>query len=179
MKKLAFIVIAALAMAFAACDSQSRTQKDYEDLERKQEALTKAWGQVELVYQRRADVVLGLCMFLKNNTQYEIESLNAVMEAGNKAFKTREDIERFDEYDLVKFESAQRDLSNSINRLLIAVENCPDLKADDSYLTYQAQLTGCENSILAERERFNEVAKAYNRIARKLDSKECPCFDEY
>ncbi len=50
------------------------------------------------------------------------------------------------------------------------VENYPDLKANEEYLTLQAQLAGCENRILTERERFNEAAKVYNQSVRKFPS---------
>jgi LemA protein len=136
----------------------------------KQENLTKAWGQVENVYQRRADLVPNLVALVKNYAEYEQGTLIAVTEARSKAAKSTVNTENFDETEFTNFESAQEELGNSLNRLLVEVENYPDLKANEEYLTLQAQLAGCENRILTERERFNEAAKAYNQSVRKFPS---------
>ena len=136
----------------------------------KQENLTKAWGQVENVYQRRADLVPNLVALVKSYAEYEQGTLIAVTEARAKAAKSTVNTENFDETEFSNFESAQEELGNSLNRLLVEVENYPDLKANEEYLTLQAQLAGCENRILTERERFNEAAKAYNQSVRKFPS---------
>ena len=142
----------------------------YNGFVKKQEAVTTAWGQVENVYQRRADLVPNLVALVKNYTEYEQETLIAVTEARAKATATTVNTENFDEKEFAKFESAQDALGNSLNRLLVSVENYPDLKANEEYLTLQAQLAGCENRIQTERERFNETAKAYNQSVRKFPS---------
>ena len=142
----------------------------YNGFVKKQEAVTTAWGQVENVYQSRADLVPNLVALVKNYTEYEQETLIAVTEARAKATATTVNTENFDEKEFAKFESAQDALGNSLNRLLVSVENYPDLKANEEYLTLQAQLAGCENRIQTERERFNETAKAYNQSVRKFPS---------
>lgn len=134
----------------------------------KQEDMTKAWSQVENVYQRRADLVPNLVALVKNYTQHEQNTLIAVTEARARAAAVKVNTDEFDDLEFASFESAQQELGNSINRLLIEVENYPDLKASDNYLTLQAQLAGCENRILTERERFNETAKDYNQSIRKF-----------
>ena len=136
----------------------------------KQENMTKAWSQVENVYQRRADLVPNLVALVKNYTEYEQGTLLAVTEARAKAAKSTVNTENFDENEFSNFEAAQDELGNSLNRLLVTVENYPDLKANEEFLTLQAQLAGCENRILTERERFNETAKAYNQSVRKFPS---------
>ena len=136
----------------------------------KQENMTKAWSQVENVYQRRADLVPNLVALIKNYTEYEQGTLLAVTEARAKAAKSTVNTENFDETEFSNFEAAQDELGNSLNRLLVTVENYPDLKANEEFLTLQTQLAGCENRILTERERFNEAAKAYNQSVRKFPS---------
>ena len=140
----------------------------YNGFVKKQEAMTTAWGQVENVYQRRADLVPNLVALVKNYAEYEQGTLIAVTEARSKAAKSTVNTENFDETEFANFEAAQKELGNSLNRLIVEVENYPDLKANEEYLTLQAQLTGCENRILTERNRFNEVAKAYNASIRKF-----------
>jgi len=140
----------------------------YNSLVTKQEAVTKAWSQVENVYQRRADLVPNLVALVKNYQEYEQATILAVTEARAKATATTVDIENYSESDLQNFFAAQDVLGNSINRLIVSVENYPDLKASENYLTLQAQLAGCENRILTERERFNEAVKNYNQNIRKF-----------
>ena len=134
----------------------------------KQENMTKAWSQVENVYQRRADLVPNLVALVKNYAEYEQGTLIAVTEARSKAANSTVNTENFDETEFANFEKAQDELGNSLNRLLVEVENYPDLKANEEYLTLQAQLAGCENRILTERQRFNETAKAYNQSIRQF-----------
>ena len=140
----------------------------YNGFVKKQEAMTTAWGQVENVYQRRADLVPNLVALVKNYTEYEQSTIIAVTEARAKAAKTTVNTENFDEQEFANFETAQDELGNSLNRLIVSIENYPDLKANEEYLTLQAQLSGCENRILTERNRFNETAKAYNQSLRKF-----------
>lgn len=141
----------------------------YNGFVKKQEAMTTAWGQVENVYQRRADLVPNLVALVKNYAEYEQGTLIAVTEArAKKAAATTVDIENYTENDLNDFQAAQDELGSSLNRLIVSVENYPDLKANEEYLTLQAQLAGCENRILTERQRFNEAAKAYNQSIRKF-----------
>ena len=140
----------------------------YNGFVKKQENMAKAWGQVENVYQRRADLVPNLVALVKNYAEYEQGTLIAVTEARAKAAKSTVNTENFDETEFANFETAQKELGNSLNRLIVEVENYPDLKANEEYLALQAQLAGCENRILTERNRFNEVAKAYNASVRKF-----------
>ena len=141
----------------------------YNGLVNKQETVSKAWGQVENVYQRRADLVPNLVALVKNYQEYEQGTLIAVTEArAKKASATSVNMESYTESDLQYFQNAQDELGESLNRLIVSIENYPDLKASENYLTLQAQLAGCENRILTERQRFNEAAKAYNQSLRKF-----------
>ena len=140
----------------------------YNGLVSKQEAMTKAWGQVENVYQRRADLVPNLVAVVKNYTEYEQGTILAVTEARAKAAATTVNTENFNENEMKAFDAAQEELGKSMNRLLVSIENYPDLKASENYLTLQAQLEGCENRIQTERERFNDAAKDYNQSLRRF-----------
>ena len=131
----------------------------YNGLVKKQEAVAATWSQVENVYQRRAELVPNLVAVVKNYAEYEQETLTAVTEARAKAAASTVDMEHFDETDFTHFESVQKELGNSLNRLIVSIEN---------YLNLQAQLAGCENRIQTERQRFNEATKAYNQSIRKF-----------
>ncbi len=140
----------------------------YNGLVTKQQEVDAAWSQVENVYQRRADLVPNLIAVVKNYAEYEQGTILAVTEARAKAAATTVNIENSTESDLQQFEATQNALGQSMNRLLVAVENYPDLKASDNYQALQTQLTGCENRILTERQRFNEAAQVYNASLRKF-----------
>ena len=141
----------------------------YNGFVKKQEALTTAWGQVENVYQRRADLVPNLVTVVKNYAEYEQGTLLDITEArAKKAAAATVNMENYSESELQNFQTAQDELGESLNRLIVSVENYPDLKANEEYLTLQAQLAGCENRIQTERERFNEAAKAYNQGIRQF-----------
>ena len=142
----------------------------YNNLVNKQEEVKRAWSQVENVCQRRADLVPNLVALVKNYTEYEQGTIIAVTEARTKAANTTVNKENLDEKELAAYDEAQEELGESMNRLLVTVENYPDLKASENYLTLQAQLSGCENRIQTERERFNKAGKAYNESVRRFPS---------
>ena len=135
----------------------------YNGFVKKQEAMTTAWGQVENVYQRRADLVPNLVALVKNYAEYEQGTLIAVTEArAKKAAATTVDIENYTESDLKDFQAAQDELGSSLNRLIVSVENYPDLKANTSFLELQSQLEGTENRIAVARREYNDIVKQYN-----------------
>lgn len=141
----------------------------YNGFVKKQEAMTTAWGQVENVYQRRADLVPNLVTVVKNYAEYEQGTLLEITEArAKKAAAATVNMENYTESELQNFQTAQDELGESLNRLIVSVENYPDLKANEEFLTLQAQLAGCENRIQTERERFNDAAKAYNQSIRQF-----------
>ena len=165
MKKIGVILIAVVAVILLWGVGA------YNGFVKKQENMAKAWGQVENVYQRRADLVPNLVALVKNYAEYEQGTLIAITEArAQKAANTSVNIESYTESDLQNYKAAQDELGESLNRLIVSIENYPDLKASENYLTLQAQLAGCENRIMTERERFNDAAKVYNQSVRKFPS---------
>jgi LemA protein len=132
----------------------------------KDEAVKTAWSQVENVYQRRADLIPNLVETVKGVARFERETFTAVTEARSKVNNINmegvlDNPERFQE-----FQAAQGDLSSALSRLMVVVENYPQLRANQNFLNLQAQLEGTENRITVERRRFNEAAQAYNTAVR-------------
>ena len=164
MKKTRAIIIAIVAVILIWGVST------YNKFVNAQENMTNAWGQVENVYQRRADLIPNLVAVVKDYSEFEQGTLIAVAEARAKATATTFAADEMTEVQLQNFEGVQDELTNSLNRLTVSVENYPDLKANEQYLTLQAQLKGCENRILVERQRFNEMAQSYNRRVRQFPS---------
>jgi LemA protein len=121
------------------------------------------WGQVENVYQRRADLVPNLVETVKGAAAFETDTFTAVTEARSKVGQVNlggagaPSAESF-----AKFQQAQDGLSQALSRLMVVVEKYPDLKATANFRDLQAQLEGTENRITVERMRFNEVSQAFN-----------------
>ncbi|EKD31472.1 MAG: hypothetical protein ACD_77C00323G0003 [uncultured bacterium] len=133
-----------------------------------EEQVTSAWSQVENVYQRRADLIPNLVSTVKGYAAHERETLEAVINARAKATQTTIDPTNMTPESLSKFQAAQGELSSAIGRLMVVVEQYPDLKANQNFLELQAQLEGTENRITVERQKFNDTAKNYNTYIRQF-----------
>jgi LemA protein len=120
------------------------------------------WGQVENVYQRRADLVPNLVETVKGAAAFEQNTFTAVTEARAKVGQVQVDANQLTPDALARFQEAQEGLSSALSRLLVVVEKYPELKATENFRDLQAQLEGTENRINQERMRFNEAAQAFN-----------------
>jgi LemA protein len=120
------------------------------------------WGNVENVYQRRADLIPNLVNTVKGYADFEQETLTQVIEARAKATSVTIDPTNISPQQLAAFQEAQDGLSSALSRLLVTIERYPDLKANQNFLELQAQLEGTENRIAVERRKFNESVQRYN-----------------
>jgi LemA protein len=126
------------------------------------QATEKEWGNVNTAYQRRNDLIGNLVNTVKGYAKHESETLTAVVEARAKATSVTIDPKNITPEQLAQFNQAQSGLSSSLSRLLVSVEQYPNLKADQSFLKLQDELASTENQILTARTRFNESVQAYN-----------------
>ncbi len=136
-----------------------------------QEGVDSQWGNVENVYQRRADLIPNLVETVKGYASHERETLEAVIKARASATAVQAELtpETLNDPQLMqKFQAAQGELSSALSRLMVVVEQYPDLKANENFRDLQAQLEGTENRIAVERRRFNETAQAYNTAIRRF-----------
>lgn len=139
----------------------------YNSLVIAEEQVTAAWSQVENVYQRRLDLIPNLVETVKGYAAHERETLEAVVAARSKITQTQLPPGIFnDPQALTRFEQAQQTLTSALSRLLVVIEQYPDLKANQNFLALQSQLEGTENRIAVERQRFNEVARNFNTMIR-------------
>jgi len=139
----------------------------YNSLVQAEEQVSGAWAQVENVYQRRLDLIPNLVETVKGYATHERETLEAVVQARSKI--TQMSISAKDLANpqiLAEFEQAQQTLSTALSRLLVVVEQYPELKASQNFLALQSQLEGTENRIAVERHRFNEAARGFNTQVR-------------
>ena len=140
----------------------------YNGLVSKQEDVEKAVGNVQTAYQKRADLIPNLVATVKNYAEYEAGTLTAVVEARAKATSVTLDANKLTEENLKAFQAAQDQMSSALSRLLVTVEQYPDLKANQNYLDLQSQLESCENAIANARREFNETARDYNTAVRRF-----------
>lgn len=157
---LAVIIVIALAAFWIKGQYNSMVNQD--------ESVKTAWSQVENQYQRRADLVPNLVNTVKGYATHERETLEAVIEARAKATQTTINAGNLNQASLQQFQEAQGQLSSALSKLMVVMEKYPDLKANESFNTLQAQLEGTENRISVERKRFNETAQGYNTSIRSF-----------
>jgi LemA protein len=135
----------------------------YNTLVKLDQQVRQSWAQVENVYQRRADLVPNLVETVKGAANFEKETYTAVTEARAKVGQLQvNDKMLTDPEGFAKFQQAQDQLGSALSRLLVTVENYPDLKATKNFRDLQVQLEGTENRIAVERQRYNESAQAFN-----------------
>lgn len=140
----------------------------YNNMVNKEEEVTSQWAQVENVYQRRMDLIPNLVNTVKGYADFEKSTLTAVIEARASATQIKVDPKNLTPEALQKFQESQGQLSSALGRLMVVVEQYPNLKANQNFLELQAQLEGTENRIAVERNKFNEVAKAFNQYVRQF-----------
>jgi len=131
-----------------------------------QEGVNSQWANVENVYQRRADLIPNLVNTVKGYATHEEKTLTEVVEARAKATQTTIDPTKLTDENIAAFQKAQDGLSGALSRLMVSVEQYPDLKANQNFLDLQSQLEGTENRIAVERRTFNEKAQAFNTAIR-------------
>lgn len=132
------------------------------------EGVAEQWANVENAYQLRADKTKNLVEIVKGAADFEKSTLTAVIEARAKATSIQLKVDDLTPEKIAQFQEAQDKLSGALSRLLVAVEQYPNLKATDAFRDLQAQYEGMENRIGVERRKFNEVARTYNTRIKQI-----------
>src|SRR5437764_3700927 len=142
----------------------------YNGLVKSQQAVDSQWAQVQNVYQRRSDLIPNLVNTVQGAANFEKSTLTEITNARASVGRVQLDPNKAptDAKQLEEFQAAQGQLSNALSRLLVVVERYPELKANQNFLTLQAQLEGTENRIAVERNKFNEVVQSYNTQVRSF-----------
>ncbi|MBU2501828.1 LemA family protein [bacterium] len=159
------VVLGVIAVGMAGLVGQYNRMVDLD------EAVAGQWGNVENVYQRRADLIPNLVETVKGYAAHERETLEAVVKARADATRmearlTPESLD--DPQALERFQAVQNELSSALGRLMVVIEKYPDLKANEGFRDLQVQLEGTENRIAVERRRFNETAQSFNTVIRRF-----------
>ena len=138
----------------------------YNTLQVQDEATKSAWAEVVNQYQRRADLIPNLVNTVKGYAAQEQAVLLGVTEARAKASQIT--VNADDPASLAAFQQAQGEVSSALSRLLVTVENYPDLKSDQNFRDLQAQLEGTENRITVARNRFIQAVQDFNVTVRRF-----------
>ena len=119
----------------------------------KREAVNAAWAQVDVVLQRRADLIPNLVQTVKGFAVHEEQVFSEIAQARSALIGARTPADKI---------AANGALDSALSRLLVITENYPQLKSNENFLRLQDELAGTENRIAVERRRYNEVVQDYN-----------------
>lgn len=131
----------------------------YNGLVRSDESVNEKWANVQSAYQRRADLIPNLVSVVKQYSDYEGSVLTEITNARASIGKAGTPAE---------LQAADTELNSALARLLVVVENYPNLKANENYLSLQDELAGSENRIKTERDIFNNAVRDYNVKVRRF-----------
>ena len=162
MKKSTIIIIVVAAVLVLSGIS------GYNKLVVQDEAVSKAWSNVETQYQRRADLIPNLVNTVKGYAEHEENTFKEVVEARAKATSITIDPTNITPEQLQEFQAAQSEVSSALGKLIAVSENYPELKANENFMELQTQLEGTENRIQKSRTEFNDAVQTYNVSVRQF-----------
>src|ERR1700704_1263415 len=119
----------------------------------KNETVKAAWSQVDIVLQRRADLIPNLVETVKGFATQEQTVFGDIAKARSQLLGAQTPADKI---------AANRQLDSALSRLLVIVENYPLLKSNENFLRLQDELAGTENRIAVERKRYNDAIQDYN-----------------
>ena len=125
----------------------------------KNEAVKAAWSQVDIVLERRADLIPNLVETVKGYAQQEVTVFGDIAKARSALLSAGSPQEKI---------AANGQLDGALGRLLLIVENYPQLKSNENFLRLQDELAGTENRIAVERKRYNDTLRDYNTYVQQF-----------
>jgi LemA protein len=161
--------MSAMRALFALALVSVLTGCGYNTIQQKDEAVKSAWAEVLSQFQRRADLIPNIVATVKGEANFEQTTLQNVIEARARATASQATPELINNPEaFAKFTQAQGELSGALSRLLVTVENYPNLKANQGFQDLRAQLEGTENRIGIARNRYIKSVEDYNVFIRQL-----------
>ena len=161
MRRLTLLLLACTALLLGGCG--------YNDFQRLDEESRSAWAEVLNQYQRRADLIPNIVATVQGEANFERGTLEAVVNARARATSIQATPELLnDPAALQKFQAAQGELGSALSRLMVVVEQYPNLKANQGFSDLRVQLEGTENRIAVARNRYIQAVQAYNVLARSF-----------
>ena len=134
----------------------------YNRIQTLDETASKAQGQIEVQLQRRADLIPNLVNTVKGYAQHEEQVFIQVAQARSGL------VNAIQSHDAEQMANANAQMTSALGRLMVSVEAYPQLKADQSFIRLQDELTGTENRIAVARNDYNEAVNQYNAYIRQF-----------
>ena len=156
MKKSTIVLISVIAVIAIIVMSFIGT---YNGLVSKKENITKQYSNLDVTLQRRADLIPNLVSTVKGYVAHENEVVDKVTQARQNLVNAKNIDEK---------QKANDELTNSLNALMVVVENYPDLKSSENFRTLQDELAGTENRISTARRDYNDAVNKYNSSIKKF-----------
>jgi LemA protein len=163
---ISIIVVAFLALVVISIVMWGT--KVYNGMVTMNEGVTSQWGNVETQYQRRSDLIPNFVNTVKGAANFEQTTLTQVIEARAKATSVTIDPTKMTAENMQQFQQAQGQVTSALGRLMVVMEQYPELKATQNFRDLQIELEGTENRISVERRKFNEVAQSYNTYIKRF-----------
>jgi len=154
----AAILVLAVILGIAVVAGMSAVSINNQLVE-KREAVTAAWGNVDIALQRRADLIPNLVETVKGFAAQEKQVFEQVAAARAQLAGARTPQEKI---------AANQQVESALARLLMVVENYPQLKSNENFLRLQDELAGSENRIAVERRKYNEAVQSFNTMIGKF-----------
>ncbi len=151
MKNVLLAIVAVLVIVALLVGGMYFSRRN--EMVRKNESVKAAWSQVDVVLQRRADLIPNLVETVKGIAAQEQTVFGDIASARAALLGARTPADRI---------AANNQLDGALGRLLVIVENYPQLKSNENFLRLQDELAGTENRIAVERRRYNEALQDYN-----------------
>ncbi|PIC69488.1 LemA family protein [Sporosarcina sp. P16b] len=159
MKKIAGPLIAIIVLLIIAA---IMIVPSYNKLVNLEEDVDQSYAQIETQLQRRVDLIPNLVNTVKGYASHEKEVLENIANARSKMAGARGPEEQA---------AADSELSSALSRLLVVVENYPDLKANQNFQQLMDELAGTENRIAVARKDYNDVVSVFNRTVKRFPGK--------
>lgn len=125
----------------------------YNRLVSKSEAVDTSFSNLDVMLERRADLIPNLVSTVKGYTMHETEIINSITDARTKLMNANSVEEK---------SNANNELTSSLNALMVVVENYPDLKSSQNFIQLSDELSGTENRIAVARKDYNDAVRDYN-----------------
>lgn len=155
------VLVVIVIIGFMGCNG-------YNGVIKQDENVKKAWGNVEVEYQKRADLTQQLINTVQGAADFERKTLTDVIEARAKATGVNVSADNLTPENVAKFQEAQSQLTGALSRLMVVVERYPDLKANQNFLQLQTSLEGMANGINNAQRTFNSAVNDYNVKVRSF-----------
>ncbi len=155
----------------AVCGTLLLSGCGYNDFQRLDEQVKSSWSEVLNQYQRRSDLIPNIVATVKGEASFEQETLTQVVQARARATGIQATPELINDPEaFAKFQAAQGELTGALSRLMVTVEQYPNLKANQGFQDLRVQLEGTENRITVARGRYVKAVQDYNVLARSFPS---------